>query len=452
MNKSLFSGWNHVFSFTFKQGVSGKGFKAVTIGLALALFIIGGAISVIMAIVQEKDATEVSPIQKVYVVDESGLDMLYLDGFVESFGEEYPDLSFVTGMGSVEEANAAWQQEALSVEPHDSDAYDQKDVILHIGKTEEGYLMTLYLPELSLIEEDEAEDFLEDVTIVMEQSKLFSSGIEMEKLVLAMSGISTTFLDAGEQEKSLGEELVSMLLPMILVFFMYMMFLLYGQSIGNVVSVEKTSKLMEMILTLTRPYGLIFGKVFAMTVIAILQILVWMASFVVGFFVGDVLAAQLYPEYNNVVLEALKLLGSQEGSTAFSAGAVILSIFVICLAFLFYSMIAGLVASFATKAEELGQMMAYYQLLMIAGFFGAYMGPLQEKPWLDTLLRIIPVTSAYMLPGDIMVGKITVWQGMLYASILLVTTLVLVVVTGKVYKNQLFYRGSSLKDRFKRKK
>lgn len=451
MNKSLFSGWNHVFSFTFKQGVSGKGFKAVTIGLALALLIIGGAISVIMAVMQEKDATEVSPIQKVYVVDESGLDMLYLDGFTESFGEEYPELTFITGMNSVEEANVAWQ-EALDGEPHDATSYEPNDVILHIGKSETGYLMTLYIPELSVIEEGDGEDFLEDVTIVMEQSKLFSSGIATEKLVLAMSGISTTMLDAGEQEKSLGEELVSMLLPMILVFFMYMMFLLYGQSIGNVVSVEKTSKLMEMILTLTRPYGLIFGKVFAMTVIAILQILVWMVSFVVGFIVGDVLAVRLYPEYNNVVLEALKHLGSQEGSTAFSVGAVVLAIFVICLAFLFYSMIAGLVASFATKAEELGQMMAYYQLLMIAGFFGAYMGPLQEKPWLDTLLRIIPVTSAYMLPGDIMVGNITVWQGVLYASILLVTTLILVVITGKVYKNQLFYRGKSLKERFRRKK
>ena len=146
MNKSLFSGWNHVFSFTFKQGVSGKSFKAVTIGLALALFLIGGAISVIMAVMQQKDATEVSPIQKVYVVDESGLDVLYLDGFMESFGEEYPKLSFVTGMGSVEEANTAWQQEALDHEPHDSDVYEQKDVILHIGKTEVGYQMTLYLP------------------------------------------------------------------------------------------------------------------------------------------------------------------------------------------------------------------------------------------------------------------------------------------------------------------
>lgn len=447
MNKSLFSGWNHVFSFTFKQGVGGKGFKAVTIGLVFGLFLVGAAISVIMAFVQKKDATEVSPIQRVYVVDESGLDMLYLDGFTESLGEKYPEAAFVTGMESVEAANEAWKLYTL-----DNDIHEPMDVILHVGKSEEGYLMTVYLPELSSVEKEDAEAFLEDVTIVMEQSKLFSSGISQEKLVVAMSGLSTTFLDAGEQEKSLGEELVAMLLPMLLVLFMYMMFLLYGQSIGNIVSVEKTSKLMEMILTLTQPYGLIFGKVFAMTVIAILQVFAWLVSFVAGFFVGDVLAEQLiYPEYNNVVLEALELLGSKEGSTAFSVGAVVLAVLVICLAFLFYSMIAGLVASFAAKAEEVAQMMSYYQLIMVAGFFGAYMGPLQEKPWLDTLLRFIPVTGAYVLPGDILVGKITVWQGLLYASILFVTILVLAVITGKVYKNQLFYRGKNLLERIKKK-
>lgn len=472
MNKGLFSGWKDVFSFTFKQGVSGKGFKAVTLGLAVGLLVVGMAISIIMAFVQKKEATEVSPIEKVYVIDESGLELLYLDGFAESFGEEYPNLSFVTDFDSkqetaeanlentsetkkrtVQEANLAILQEMMGEEPHDSDISGQYDVILHIGKADEGYLMTLYIPELSLMEEEDGEDFLADVTIVMEQSKLISSGISMDKLVLAMSGVDSTILNAGEQEKSIGEHLVAMLLPMLLMFFMYMMNLVYGQSIGNTVSVEKTSKLMEMILTLTRPYGLIFGKIFAMTSIAIMQMVLWLGCLVGGFFVGDMLAKQLvYAAYNNVILEVFELLGSQNGSTAFSVGAVLLAVFTICLSFLFYCVLAGMIASFATKAEDLAQVMSYYQLTMIAGFFGSYMLPLQEKEWINTILRIVPITSAYLLPGDIIVGNITVWMGLLYVAILLACTLVLVVVAGKVYKNQLFYKGSSWKDRFKRKK
>ncbi|MDE5748765.1 MAG: hypothetical protein K2I21_14460 [Acetatifactor sp.] len=96
--------------------------------------------------------------------------------------------------------------------------------------------------------------------------------------------------------------------------------------------------------------------------------------------------------------------------------------------------------------------MSFYQLAMIAGFFGSYMLPLQEKDWLNTILRIVPLTSAYMLPGDILVGNVTVLQGLLFVAILVMFTAVLVVCTGRIYRNQIFNRGRSLKERLRRKK
>ena len=444
MNRSLFHGWKDIFSFTFKQSTSEKNFKLATIGITVALFLVGAAISVIMAIGQQKDANKVSPIEVVHVIDESGMEVLYLDGFLESNKEKYPNVSF-----RMEESTV----EAVSQQISKQGEEDIKDVILHIASKEKGYLMTLYLPEGSALSKDDGEDFLEQVTMVMEQSKLFSSGIPMEKLVLVMSGISVTTLDAGEKEKSLGEELVGLLFPMISALFIYMMTLLYGQSIGNVVSVEKTSKLMEMVLTMTRPYGLIFGKILAMTSVAIMQTVLWIGGFVVGFLMGDVVAGQvIYPEYNNVVLEVFEQLRNQDGSSAFTIGAFLVAFITICIAFLFYCVLAGMLASFADKPETLSQMMGYYTIFVVIGFMGAYLVPIQEKEWLSTLMRIIPVTSAYMLPGDIVVGNITVLESILYLAILLVCTVALVIVTGKIYKDQLFYRGTGLKDRFKRKK
>jgi len=452
MNKGLFSGWREVFSFTFKQAVNAKNFKAVTIGLAVVLFVVGFAISALMAFVQQKDASKVSPIETVHVIDESGLELLYLDGFLQNNQRAYPDIQFVTETGTVEEVNAAILAQIPENASDEEPVAGQNDVILRISEEGEGYLMALYIPEFSLIKEGEGEDFLEDVMMVMEQSKLVSSGIPMEKLMIAMSGISTSMLDAGEAEKSIGEELVSMLLPMLLMFFIYMMNLIYGQSIGNIVSVEKTSKLMEMMLTMTRPYGLIFGKIFAMTGIAILQMVVWLGGLIAGFLIGDMVAQRtIYPAYNNVLLEVFRLLGSQEGSTAFSAGAFALAFITVCVSFLFYCVLAGMIASFATKAENLAQVMSYYQILMMLGFFGAYLVPLEAGEGMKTLLRIFPVTSAYMLPGDLVVGNVTVLQGILYMSVLVVTTIVLVIISGKVYKNQLFYKGSKWTDRFKRK-
>ena len=447
MNKGMFSGWRQVFSFTLKQGTEGKRFKTVTIGMALLLLIVGMSISVIMASVQKADAEDVSPIKVVQVIDESDLHILeqpvIIEAFTETYKEKYPTISFSSATGTVQDVWKSLKNEAGS----------ETDLILHITKNDDGYAMNLYLPDMASISEGDGEDFLSDLSMVMDQSKLMASGIAMEKLVYVLSGVNWTLMDAGEQEKTVGEELVGLLLPMLLMFFIYIMNLVYGQSIGNVVSSEKISKLMEMILTMTKPYGLIFGKIFAMASIAIMQMLLWIACFVGGFVAGDILAKEMiYPEYNNVILEVFNLISGKDGSTAFTIGAFVLSIVTVCIGFLFYCVIAGAVASFATKAEDLASVMSIYQIIMIAGFFGAYMlPPLQESEFINTILRIVPFTSAYLLPGDLVVGNVSVGMGCLYMGILLVTTLVLLVVAGKVYKNQLFYRGQSFLERFKKK-
>lgn len=437
MNKGMFSGWRDVFSFTIKQA-TGKKFRSVTVVLALIMLVAGLAISTIMALVQKEEDGKRSPIKQVQVVDNSGLEVLYLEGFANRYGETFPDVSFVEARQSVEE---------LAVTLGDQEPYS---VVLEISRTSEGYLLTVVLPYGSEIGKGDAEDLCEAFASVMEQSKLLSSGIPMEKLVLAMSGVQVSRLDAGEEERSIGEQMVSMLAPMLIIFFMYFMTLMYGMSVGNTVSVEKCSKLMEMMLTLTRPYGLIFGKVLAITVTAVGQILLWFICLAGGFFLGHGIARSvIYPDYHNILLETFDLLRGQVGSTAFTPGAVVLAVLSICLAFLFYCMLAGLIASFASKAEELGQVMNFYQLAMVAGFIGSYLLPLQEKDWLNTILRIVPLTSAFILPGDILVGNVTVLEGLLFVAILVAFTAALVVCTGRVYRNQLFYKGKSLKERLR---
>lgn len=452
MNRSLFHGWRDVFSFTFKQGVSTKKYKSVTLGVAIALLLAGMAISIIMAFVQQDDEEEISDLKVVHVIDESNLQVLYLDGFKEAYGEKYPNVSFKTEEGKAEELV---QKLAKEADPDTGSKY----AVLHITESDEGYLMSMYLPENSAISKDDGEDFLSALTVVMEQSKLFSSDIPMEKLGVVMSAVNTTLLDAGEDEKSIGEELVAFALPFIFVLFLYMMTILYGQSIGNVVSSEKVTKLMEMMLTMTRPYGLIWGKILATACSGILQMVVWIGSLVGGFFAGHWVAKEMiYPEYTNYLIEVFNLLKSKDGSTAFSTGALILGLLTACLAFLFYCVLAGMVASFADKAESLAQTMGYYTMAVIIGYFAGIFLPLSSLTGggpgdlLMTLARIFPITSAYLLPSDIVVGNITVVESILYVGVLLVTTIVLILVTGKVYKNQLFYKGAGFLSRFKKKK
>ena len=447
-SENLLAGWREVYAFTWKQGVCGKGFRTSTVIVALLCLIAGLVINFGMAFSQRKDAEIITSVETVYVIDESDLAVLYLDGFLETYKKSYPLLRFETAEDSLKALTDTLG--ARGMEAQEAGDALPGDVILHVSRSEEGYLLQLIIPYGCAVNKKEGERLAEDLLMAMEQSKLLSSGIDAEDLAIAMGGIVTSEIDAGEEEQTLGEELVSMFLPMICIFVLYLMNLAYGQSVGNVVSIEKSSRLMELLLTLTRPYGLIFGKIFAYVSIAILQMCLWLVCLVGSFFAGDFLAKQLvYSDYSNLLLEIFALLGGKEGSTAFSPGAMALALFTVCLAFLFYCCLAGVAASFASKAEELAQVMSYYQLVMMAGFMCAYLLPLQEKEWINTILRIVPFTGAYLLPGDILAGNVAVWPGILYVAILAAAAFALVLLAGKMYRNQLFYKGSGLAIRLK---
>lgn len=431
MNKGLFTGWRDVFAFTFRQDTKGKFRKSTTI-MALLLLVIGMAISIIIAAVQKKNSEEVSPIQTVHIVNESELENLPLDLFYTQNRTAFPNVNFVTETAKAEMLATKLEEELF-------------DTILRITKTESGYQMTMILPLNCEVSEGQGKDFLDAFTGVMETAKLLSSGIPVEKLSIAMSDVNISSVDAGVPEKSIGEELIGIFLPMILVLVMYLFTIVYGMTMGNAISVEKTSKLMEMMLTMTRPYALILGKILALAVAAVTQLLIWIISFGLGFVLGDVAAkAYVYPEYNNMIMEALSLLKQQNVGSAFTAGAYILLGLSVCIGIMFFCLLAATFGSFASKTEEVAQYMGYYQILVVIGFFGAYMIPMQEKPWLTDIFRLVPFSSAFMLPGDILVGNVTLLQGGLYLLLLLAFTFALVFIAGKVYRNQLFHRGEKL--------
>ena len=120
MKKGLFTGWQDVFSFTFARQTEGK-YRTLTLILALLFFGGAFAISTIMAAVQKKDDAVVE-VEKVYLIDDSGLEMIYLDGFLESYAKQFPQLIFESTEDSIEGLAAALSQK------------ESRDVIVHLEK------------------------------------------------------------------------------------------------------------------------------------------------------------------------------------------------------------------------------------------------------------------------------------------------------------------------------
>ena len=444
MNTNPLSGTGKVFKFSLKQTISAKGWLVSTILIA-ALLLIG--IPLILwaassaANKDEEDDPNKATLKTVYVVDETEGAVDY-NILKEGQEGEYGALTY-TAFDSTDAAIA----EA-----------DKKEgtIILHITKPDNRYLVTVVLPDESDLSRSNASSFAGFVesqfsNILVAKAELTPEGVMLLKMPVSAEAMSLS-KDSGEEseEKSLTEELLGFLVPFLTIMLLYMMVLLYGQSVANSVMLEKNSKLIESILTAVNPVALMTGKLFAGAFAAILQLMIWLGCLLGGIFGGAMFAMRMVPDNTNSTVNTVNMI--MESDMNISIVGLILGLLVIALGFVLYLSLSCLSGSLASKQEDLNKTNVVFVLVLVASFFiciGGGMANMGEQSngsismisdagW----MRIFPFTAILVAPSDMLMGKMS--AGMIAGcfAALIVSVALFVVIAARVYKLLVFYRGN----------
>lgn len=431
MKKGMFTGWKDVLSFTFIQNTKTKTFKASLIGIAALIFIIFFGANVIMGYMSDKGDKKkgdvVNKADNICIINDVGID----NGLFEEFKEadDYVKDSDIT----------VYSDKKVSEAVKD---IEDSTIVINVYKGEENgdknvqYMLDVYATKD--LSKKNVKKVAKAFSDYFDEIKYNLTSLEPEAMHIITSEYSVYSVDVNDKDESFGVVIAKIFVPMIFVLLIYFMVLMYGQSISKSLIVEKNSKLMEMLLTSVKPHAIVLGKILAMYLTAIMQMGIWIISGVAGFIVGDRVAKDMFSNYDNVILKVIRLL-KEESASAFSISAVIIGVLAMFVGFLLYCVFAALVASNITKAEELANGMSVFQMVTVAGFLGAYMLPLlqAESPIVD-ILRYIPVTSPFMLTSDVIIGNIGIVGACISLLIMIVTTIVMIILTGKNYKKKVF--------------
>lgn len=427
--KNMFTGWKAVFDFTVKQNTSSKNFKLVTVFIAFFALVLLSAINIIYGLVTSEEEEKME-LKNAIICDETGLINDELTLFKEMFADDIKDIEIELSKEKAEAVADKYvedENEAIVLKIY-KDTVEEKDV----------FKIDILVPEASEVDEGSANAFADLFVGYFENMKLMNSGIEGEKLTAILTPLAISVNKTGEDAETMGEMLIKMILPMIYSLVFYMMLILYGQSISNCVIAEKVSKLMETLLTSVTPYAVITGKVLGMATIAIGQLLLWIVSGIAGFFLGDAIAEEFVPGYTNIVMEVIELV-QKDAAKAFTPGAIILFVLSMCISFIMYCVFVALLSSGVKQADKLNVAITPYMLVVVAGFFVSYMAPMSsDMAVLDKISNYIPPIAAYTLPSDILIGAASNIEIVVGNLLILATTFVLVVITGKIYKKKVF--------------
>lgn len=431
--KDKFKGWRSVYSFTLKQSTKGMGFKAIT--ALIFLLILGGfvIINIVVAKPDKEDKKDKSPIETVLVLDQSDLQPTdYSESLKLISTEEFTDIVFSTVSGQsreyvIDELNKA----------------SNKSIAVIISKVDTGYELEAIIPDGSEIKKKDTNSLLEALCSSFETNKLMQSGLTVEQLTTILMPVAASYTKVGEN-KNLIVMLIKMLAPMAFGLMLYIMLIIYGQSVSKSVSTEKTSKLMETLLTSIHPYALIAGKVLAVTSMAMLQFISWIVAGIIGLYGGNTIAHTIYPEYQNSAITIINFIKDNVGDSAFTLPAIIFAILAFCAGFLFFNMLAGLAGCMVAKPEDVATTQSLFQFPIIISWLICYFAPVIENDTLSTVLRYIPLTAPFCLPVELITGTIGLLQGGIALLILILFTFLCAILSGRLYKGLILYTGQKL--------
>ncbi len=301
---------------------------------------------------------------------------------------------------------------------------DEKNV-LSIKIVSEGYIDTISYQVLY-----QASNVTKNA-IAMSQTN-----IDQEELNKIMSAVEIDRVILDENKKTEDENMetiMSTVFPIVILpFFMLTVFLI--QMIGMEVNDEKTTRGMEIIISNVSPKIHFFSKILSGNIFVLSQGLLLIIYGAIGLFSRTMFGGG----------SAIDGLGSEVGGILTSAlnsqfvdkliYIIPLALVLMILTFIAYSLLAGILASITTNAEDFSQMQTPIVIVLLVGYYLAMMAGVFKGAIFIRVLSYVPLISAILSPSLLVLGQIGIIDVIISIVLTMLTNYLLIKYGLKIYK------------------
>lgn len=262
--------------------------------------------------------------------------------------------------------------------------------------------------------------------------------------------VKRTKLDDEESVDEMMELVMSTIFPIVILpFFTLTMFLV--QMIGAEINEEKTTRGMEIIISNVSPKVHFLSKIISGNVFVLLQGLLLIVYLLIGIFIryistgvlvngGNILSGGV-GSYVNKITSSLELTGVLDKMQIIIPITLILMV----VTFVAYSLVAGILASMTTNMEDYQQVQTPIMVISFISYYLSVAAAMFKGSIFIKVLSFIPFFSALLAPSLLVLGQITIVDAVI--AILLTVGLIFVLVKYglRIYKvGILNYSGTHL--------
>ena len=203
---------------------------------------------------------------------------------------------------------------------------------------------------------------------------------------------------------------------------LFMMIMMGITTIANGVVEEKSSRVVEIVLTTVRPRTLLLGKILGIGTFLLLQFVLFAIAVVIS----------------------LNLAGLwlDLGLGSYLAWLAVWLV----LGFFFYAMATGALAATASRQEDLGAVTSPISMTLLIPFYvGLFLVPAMPEATVTKVLSMVPGISPFAMPVRQAYDTVTTSELLIAAALGVVAIPLVAAIAGKIYENSILHTGRRLK-------
>ncbi len=263
------------------------------------------------------------------------------------------------------------------------------------------------------------------------QTALQDAGLSEGQLAALQAPIKITTLQiatagSGGEGKSSAQQGVNMGLIYFIIIFLFMAIMTSGQLIASEVTAEKSSRIMEILITSVAPLKQMFGKIFGMFLVVLAQ---------VAFYVCVILINLSLP-HNKSALSSFNI-----DLSAIDPMILAYSLIFFLTGFFLFATLYAAVGSIVSRTEDLGQATMPMTFISLAGFYIAMFSISTPDSLLVKVTSFIPLFSPYVMMLRLGLTGVPTWEVLVSIAILLVSIYVAVYISAKIYRTGVLMYG-----------
>jgi ABC-2 type transport system permease protein len=255
----------------------------------------------------------------------------------------------------------------------------------------------------------------ETLNRILQYDRLSSSGLTAEQTERLLKPIKVEAVRVEHGHESKGSGGSKFLEVVVMVMLLYMAVLLYGISVMRSVLEEKTSRILEVLLSSATSTQLMAGKLLGVGAVGLTQILVWVV--LAGVFAFPAMAMQ--PSFSELQIPL---------------GVLFAFALFFLLGYLLYSTIYATIGAITTTEQE-GQQLQF--LVVIPLVLSVFMlGPVVRNPDAPAMvwMSMVPFFAPVLMYARIVVQTPPLWQIALSLLLLIGTIAGIMVLCARIYR------------------